>query len=65
MFKRRLHWKQTIKDRLVSFAKEMREKASLLPPGFEKDDLLRKASRADTACHLDEWANSPGLKPPK
>jgi hypothetical protein len=54
MFKRRLHWKQTIKDRLVSFAKEMREKASLLPPGFEKDDLLRKASRADVI-----WTNGP------
>jgi hypothetical protein len=27
--------------------------------------LLRRARQADTAAHLDEWANSPGLQPPK
>jgi hypothetical protein len=48
--------KQTIslKDRLTAFANEAREKALLLPPGIEKDDLLRKARQADTASHLDE-----------
>jgi hypothetical protein len=35
-------------DRLALFAKATREKASLLPPGAEKDELLRKAGRADT-----------------
>jgi hypothetical protein len=59
--------KQTIslKDRLASFAKEVREKASKLRPGPERDDLLKRAQRADTASHIDEWANSPGLQPPK
>jgi hypothetical protein len=63
----RRRFKQTIslKERLVSFAKQVRDKASLLPPGAEKDSLLEKARRADTAAHLDEWANSPGLQPPK
>ena len=28
---------------------------------MEKYDLLRRASRADTTSHLDEWINSPGL----
>ena len=28
-------------------------------------DSLKKARQADTAAHLDEWANSPGLMPPK
>jgi hypothetical protein len=66
VFERR-HVKQTIsfKDRVASFAQEMREKASLLPPGTEKEHLLRKASRADITFHLDDWANSPGLQPPK
>jgi hypothetical protein len=59
--------KQTIslKDRLASFAKEVREKASQLRPGPEQDALLKKARQADTAAHLDKWANSPGLQPPK
>jgi hypothetical protein len=66
MSKRR-HFKQTepLKDRLVSFAKDVREQAAKLPPGAEKDDLLRRASQADTAAHLDDWVNSAGLQPPK
>jgi hypothetical protein len=43
----------------------IRANASQLPPGVERDTLLKKASRADTAAHLEEWANSPGLQPPK
>jgi hypothetical protein len=56
---------QTLRDRLASFAKEAREKASQLKPGPEQDALLKKARQADTAYHLDQWANSPGLQPPK
>jgi hypothetical protein len=55
---------QSLKDRLASFAKGVKEKASRLPPGPEKEELLRKARRADAASHLDEWVNSPGLQPP-
>ena len=64
---RRRRSKQTksLKDRLALFAKENRDKASLLPPCREREGLLKRASRADTASHLDDWANSPGLEPPK
>jgi hypothetical protein len=64
---RRRRFKQTasLKERLVSFAKEVREKASHLPPGAEKDSMLKRASQADTAAHLDDWASSVGLQPPK
>jgi hypothetical protein len=59
--------KQTIplKDRLAAFAAEAREQASLLPPCAEKHELLMKARRAETASHLGDWANSPGLQPPR
>jgi hypothetical protein len=63
--RRRFKQKISLQDRLAAFAKDVREKASLLPPGIEKDDLLRRARQADTASHLNEWANSPGLQPPK
>ena len=58
--------KQTIclKDRLASFAREIREKASHLPPGAEREAMLKRASRADTAADLDDWVNSAGLQPP-
>jgi hypothetical protein len=62
---RRFEQSIPLKDRLAAFAKDMREKASLLRPGAEKDNLLRRARQADTASHLDDWADSPGLQPPK
>ena len=34
-------------------------------PGVQKDEMLRKARQADTACHLEEWVNSSGLQAPK
>jgi hypothetical protein len=63
----RRRFKQTVslKDRLASFAEEIREKASQLRPGPERDALLKRARQADTASYIDEWANSPGLQPPK
>ena len=63
--RRRLKQTISLKERLASFANEVREKALRLRPGPEQDALLRKARQADTASHLDEWANSPGLQPPK
>jgi hypothetical protein len=62
---RRLEQQSSLQHRLASFAALKREKALLLRPGAERDELLRKARQADTAAHLDEWASSPGLQPPK
>ena len=64
---RRRRFKQNISfhDRLTTWADQVREQANSLPPGPERDALLKKASQADTASHLDDWANSPGLQPPK
>jgi hypothetical protein len=56
---------QSFQDRLIAFAADARERVAKLGPGLEQDDLLRKARQADTASHLNEWANSPGLQPPK
>ena len=48
----------------MAFAEEVREQASSLPPGPERENLLKRASRADTAAHIDEWVNSSGLQSP-
>jgi hypothetical protein len=65
MGRRRFNQETPLQDRLAKFAQEMREKAEQLTPGLERDDMLRRARQADTAMHLDDWANSPGLQPPK
>jgi hypothetical protein len=52
-------------DRLLSFAKRVRDRALLLPPADQQDVLLEKARQADAAVRMNNWANSPGLRPPK
>jgi len=66
MFKR-LRFKQTqsFKDRLNAVAEDMRRHAAKLAPGLKRDAFLRRARQADTASHLDDWANSSGLQAPK
>jgi hypothetical protein len=67
MVKRRRRFEQqvTLQDRIAAWAKEVRAKAAALPPGPERDALLKKARQAETALNLEDWANSPGLQPPK
>jgi hypothetical protein len=43
-----------LQDRLASFAKTARELAAHLPLGPEKDELLRKAERADATAGLNK-----------
>jgi hypothetical protein len=60
--RRRFRHRIPLKDRLTIFAKKTREKAALLPPGYERQDLLEKARQADhTAAHLDDWIVLAGL----
>jgi hypothetical protein len=63
--RRRLKQTISLKDRLGSFANEMREKAARLRPGAEQEALLKRARLVDTALHLRDWANSSGLQPPR
>jgi len=52
-------------DRLTQEAQRLREQAEFLPPGRERDELLRKAGQAEIASQVDKWVTSPGLQPPK
>ena len=64
MQRRRFKQTQPLEARLVEEAKRLREEAKLLPPGALREKLIRKARRAETASHLNEWLTSPGLRPP-
>lgn len=55
----------TFDERLQKAAREAREAAGRLPPGPRRDMLLRKAGQAETACRINEWLTSPGLRSPK
>jgi hypothetical protein len=62
--RRRVGPTSSLKERLTAWAKEAREQAEKLPPGNEREALLRKAREAHVAANIDGWANSPGLRPP-
>jgi len=64
---KRFRFKQdkTVGERLIKEARLAREKAEHLPPGEEREGLLKKARQAEAAAHIDDWASSPGLQPPK
>jgi len=67
MIRRRRRFKQVLpfKDRLAAWAQTIRKQADQLEPGFERDALLKRARQANTAAHLDDWANSTGLQAPR
>jgi hypothetical protein len=61
MTRRRRRFKRfesPLQDRLASFAAEARESASLFQPGAERNELLRRARKADTTSNLDARANT-------
>jgi hypothetical protein len=62
--RRRFKQTQPLEERLADEAKRLREEAKLLPPGAERDKIIRKARQAETGSHLTEWLTSPGLRPP-
>jgi hypothetical protein len=65
MLRRRFKQALSLEERLAEEAKRLREDAKSLPPGAEREALLRKARQAETGSHMSEWLSSPGLRPPK
>jgi hypothetical protein len=65
--KHRRRFKQPIplQDRLSAFVQAMRARAQLVPPGPERDELLKKAKKAEVAMTIEGWANSSDVKSPK
>jgi len=68
MQRRRFKYLLSFLDRPA--AKRLRAKAENLPPGEERDSLLKmarrgKARQADEASHTNKWLTSAELQPPK
>jgi hypothetical protein len=52
-------------ERLAQEARHWREQAKTMPPGIERESLLRKLRQTETALHVNEWLASRGLQLPK
>jgi hypothetical protein len=45
-------------------SEQAKGEAAKLPPGKEREALLRRARQLETACHINDWIGSTGLRPP-
>jgi len=52
-------------DRLLLEVSRLKEEAKALPPGRDRDAMIRRVRQAETASHMDEWLSSPGLQSPR
>jgi hypothetical protein len=48
----------SLKERLAKEATQLHKQAQRTPPDVERDLLVRKARRAETASHMTEWLAS-------
>jgi hypothetical protein len=62
--RRRFKKISSLEERLAEEAARLKAKAEALPPGPEKEALLKRARQAETGAHMSEWLQSPGLQPP-
>ncbi|MCP3459600.1 hypothetical protein Q2941_50725 [Bradyrhizobium sp. UFLA05-153] len=56
---------KSLEDRLAAEAIRLRDEAKDVPPGIERENLLRRARQAETGSHMSGWLRSPGLRPPE
>jgi hypothetical protein len=55
----------SLNDRLELFSAKLKAAAAKLRPSPQRDELLKRAGIAETAAHINQWVNSPGLRSPK
>ena len=65
MLGRRFKENAPLGQRLTEQAKRLREEARPMPPGMERERLIRQARQAESAAHMQEWLTSPGLQTPR
>ena len=63
--RRRITHNDPLEARLADEAKRLKAEARKLPPGRNREEMMRKARQAETASHMTEWLTSPGLMPPQ
>ena len=63
--RRRFRQIAPLDQRLDEHAKRLRNEAKGIPPGIEREELIRRARQAEVAAHIHDWLTSPGLQAPR
>jgi hypothetical protein len=62
---RRQSTPHTFEDQIAAEKARIEAQVAKLPPGPQKDGLLKKLRQLETASHINDWLSSPGLQPPR
>ncbi|MET4037855.1 hypothetical protein ABIB94_009382 [Bradyrhizobium sp. JR7.2] len=62
--RRRVKQTRSLEERMADQAAKLKDRASQLPAGAEREALLKRARIAETGAHLSDWLTSPGVRPP-
>jgi hypothetical protein len=64
MQRRRRSTPHSFEDQIAAEKSRLEAQAATLPPGPQRDALLKKIRQLETASHMNAWLTSPGLQPP-
>jgi hypothetical protein len=63
--RRRVKQTRSFKDRLIEEAAKFRQAAEKLPPGTERELLMRRVRQAEAAAQINDWLVAPSpARPP-
>ena len=65
MQRHRFKQTQPLHERLSGEARRLRAEAKLLPSGALRDEVIRKMRQTETALHMSECLDPPGLQSTK
>jgi hypothetical protein len=57
--------KITIEEKWLKQSEAAKNAAQKLPQGRERDALIKKARKLETASQINQWLSSPELRPPE
>jgi hypothetical protein len=62
--RRRVKHAKTFKERLLEEATRFRAEADKLPPGTQRELLMRRVYQAEKAVEMSDWLSKPASVPP-
>jgi hypothetical protein len=65
MKRKRIRHTTTFEERLTMQAERLKEQAQTLPPGKDREMLLKRVQQTETASRINAWLTSPGLRSPE
>jgi len=65
MKRKRIKHTATFEQRLAMQAERLKERAQTVPPGKDREVLLKRVQQTETASRINAWLTSPGLRSPE